>query len=179
MKFSPTKLRGACIIELQPIGDTRGFFARAWCQREFEAAGLPGQFVQANLSLNRNKGTLRGLHWQVPPHAEAKLVRCIRGAIYDVIVDLRADSPTYLQWIAAELTADNHRMLLVPEGFAHGFQTLQEDAEVFYHVTTFYAPEAERGARYNDPALEIDWPLPVSTISDKDAQWPDIEPLRS
>jgi dTDP-4-dehydrorhamnose 3,5-epimerase len=177
MRFIETKLAGAYVIEIEPIADERGFFARTWCRREFEAAGLPGNVVQANLSFNRMRGTLRGMHWQLAPHAEAKLVRCIRGSIYDVIVDLRETSPTYLQWLAVELSAEHRRMLLVPPHCAHGFQTLEDETEVFYHVTEFYTPEAECGARYNDPAFGIDWPLPVSVISKKDASWPGVAAL--
>lgn len=179
MRFSATKLEGACLIDIEPIGDERGFFARAWCRREFEAHGLPTAAAQLNLSHSRDTGTVRGLHWQVPPHAETKLVRCIRGKIYDVIVDLRAQSPTFLQWIGVELSAENHRILLVPKGFAHGFQTLADHSEVLYQVSEFFAPAAERGARHDDPAFDIVWPLPVSTISAKDASWPDFEPAEA
>lgn len=174
MKFGETPLAGAFVIDIEPIEDARGFFARAWCRRELEAHGLNPSLAQANLSFNRRKGTLRGMHWQEPPHAESKLVRCTRGAIFDVAVDLRPGSVTYLQWFGAELSADNHRMLLVPEGFAHGFQTLADDTEVFYQVSEFYAPQAERGARYNDPSFNIQWPLGVAVVSDKDAAWPDF-----
>jgi dTDP-4-dehydrorhamnose 3,5-epimerase len=174
VRFEETLLTGAFVIDIEPIEDDRGFFARAWCRRELEAHGLNSSLAQANLSFNRHKGTLRGMHWQEPPHAESKLVRCTRGAIFDVAVDLRPGSVTYLQWVGAELSADNHRMLLVPEGFAHGFQTLADDTEVFYQVSEFYAPQAERGARYNDPSFNIQWPLGVAVISDKDAAWPDF-----
>jgi dTDP-4-dehydrorhamnose 3,5-epimerase len=175
MKFTETKLKGAYVIDIEPIGDERGFFARAWCRKEFEAHSLITEVAQANLSYNRDRGTVRGMHWQVPPHAETKLVRCIRGAIYDVIVDLREASPTYLEWIGVELTAENHRILFVPEGFAHGFQTLEDHTEVYYQVSEFYTPEAERGARHDDPAFGISWPLPVSSLSAKDASWPDFD----
>ena len=179
MKFSETKLKGAYIIDVEPKGDERGFFARAWCRKEFEEAGLDTRVAQVNMSFSKEKGTLRGMHWQMPPHAEVKLVRCIGGVLYDVIVDLRQDSPTFLQWIGVELSADNRRVLLVPEGFAHGFQTLVDDTEVYYQVSEFYAPEAERGARHDDPAFGITWPLPVTTLSQKDANWPDFEPEQS
>lgn len=179
MKFSETKLKGAYIIDVEPKGDDRGFFARAWCRREFEEAGLDTRVAQVNMSFSKDKGTLRGMHWQMPPHAEIKLVRCIGGAVYDVIVDLRQGSPTFLQWIGVELSADNRRIILVPEGFAHGFQTLVDDTEVYYQVSEFYAPEAEGGASYNDPAFSITWPLPVTTLSQKDANWPDFEPQQS
>lgn len=172
MIFTETRLPGAYVIEPQLLQDERGFFARSWCQREFEAHGLTSKVVQANLSYNRRKGTLRGMHYQLAPHEEAKLVRCTRGAILDVIVDVRPASSTAGQWIGVELTAENHRMLYVPEGFAHGFQTLADDTEVTYQVTEFYTPGAERGIRYDDPALAIEWPLEVTMISEKDRNWP-------
>jgi dTDP-4-dehydrorhamnose 3,5-epimerase len=171
MRFEETKLSGAYVVRIEEIGDDRGFFARGWCKREFEAMGLNANVVQANISYNRVKGTLRGLHYQMSPHAETKLVRCTKGAIYDVIVDLRPDSPTYRRWVGVELTAENRVMLFVPEDFAHGFQTLQDDTEVFYQVTEFYTSGAERGARYDDPVFGIEWPLPVSALSDKDSGW--------
>ncbi len=172
MDFLKTELEDAYIIDIKEIGDSRGFFARGWCQQEFEEQGLKFDIVQANISFNREKGTLRGLHYQVTPHEEIKLVRCTRGSIFDVIVDLRPSSSTYKRWIGVKLTAENHRMLLVPKGCAHAFQTLENDTEIFYQVSANYAPDSERGARYNDPAFEIDWPLDVSVISDKDAAWP-------
>lgn len=171
MIFEETTLKDAFIIKLEEFGDERGFFARAWCQKEFEKQGLENRIAQANLSFNLRKGTLRGMHYQVSPYEETKLVRCFRGAIYDVIVDLRPSSPTYGQWIGVELTAQNRWALFVPRGFAHGFQTLEDETEVFYQVSEFYTPGAERGARYNDPTFAIEWPLPVSVISDKDATW--------
>lgn len=173
MIFIETELKGAYIIDIERREDDRGFFARTWCQQEFEAHGLVARIVQANTSYNKLKGTLRGMHYQNAPYAETKLVRAVRGAIYDVIVDLRRDSPTYKRWIGVELTADNRRALFVPEGFAHGFQTLEDNTDVAYQVSAFYTPGAEGGARYNDPAFEIQWPLPISVISDKDAAWPD------
>jgi dTDP-4-dehydrorhamnose 3,5-epimerase len=172
MIFTETELPGAYLIDVERREDDRGFFARAWCRQEFEAHGLIARVAQANISYNRRKATLRGLHYQLPPFAEAKLVRCTRGAIYDVIVDLRVDSPTYLRWLGVELTADQHRMLYVPEGFAHGFLTLEDHTEVTYQVSQFYTPAAERGIRYDDPALGIRWPLEVQVISEKDRSWP-------
>jgi dTDP-4-dehydrorhamnose 3,5-epimerase len=171
VKFQETKLSGAYIVDIEPLVDDRGLFARAWCQREFEALGLNADFVQANVSRNSKRGTLRGLHWQQRPYAECKLVRCTKGAIFDVVVDLRPESDTFKSWAGIELTEQNHRMLLVPEDFAHGFQTLEDDTEVFYQVTQFYTPEAERGALFDDPAFGIDWPLAVTSMSDKDAGW--------
>ena len=174
MKFTETKLKGAYIIDLNKLEDDRGFFARAWCQKEFEEHGLNGRLSQANMSYNKRKGTLRGLHYQIAPYQEAKMVRCVRGALYDVIVDLRKDSPTYKQWIGVELTQDNHRMLYVPEDFGHAFITLVDDTVAFYQVSEFYTPGAERGLRWNDPALGIDWPMEPAVVSEKDANWPDF-----
>lgn len=172
MIFEETKLKGAYLIKLEELTDNRGFFARSWCQREFERRGLTAYVAQANLSFNRKQGTLRGMHYQIVPYEEAKLVRCTRGAIYDVIIDLRPESATYRQWIGAELTDANRHMLFVPEGFAHGFQALADNTEVSYQVSQFYTPGAEQGARYDDPAFGISWPLDVTVISDKDANWP-------
>jgi dTDP-4-dehydrorhamnose 3,5-epimerase len=174
MIFQETKLGGAYLIDLNQMTDQRGFFARSWCEREFKEHGLGHPVVQANISFNRKKGTMRGLHYQVAPYRETKLVRCTRGAIFDVIVDLRPESPTYCEWIGAELTEDNRRMLFVPEGFAHGYETLEDGTEVMYQVSEFYTPGAERGARYNDPAFRVEWPLKVDVISEKDAAWPDF-----
>jgi dTDP-4-dehydrorhamnose 3,5-epimerase len=157
---------------LEPREDNRGFFARVWADDEFAAHGLVSRVVQMNLSYNRVAGTLRGMHFQHAPYAETKLVRCIRGAIYDVIIDLRPDSPTYKRWIGVKLTAANRLALYVPEGFAHGFQTLEDDTEVFYQVSQYYTPSAEGGVRYDDPAFGIEWPLPVTEISEKDKRWP-------
>ncbi len=176
MLFHETKLEGAFVIELEKRADTRGFFARGWCQKEFEDHGLVAQVVQANISYNRKKGTLRGMHYQVAPVEETKLVRCVRGGIYDVIIDLRPESPTYKQWIGVALTAENYKMLYVPENFAHGLQTLEDDTEVIYQVSQFYTPGAERGMRWNDPAFRIEWPQDIEVISDKDADWPDYMP---
>jgi len=173
MIFEETPLPGAFVIRLERREDDRGFFARSWCQHEFAAHNLIDRIVQVNTSYNRLRGTLRGMHWQQAPHAETKLVRCTRGALYDVIVDLRPDSPAYKRWVGVELTADNRDMLYVPEGFAHGFQTLVDGTEAIYQVSQFYTPGAERGARHDDPAFDIGWPLPVAAISDKDGGWPD------
>ena len=177
MIFNKTKLGGAYVVEMESIRDRRGFFARAWCSKEFEAHGLISQFVQANLTYSPKRGTIRGLHYQIAPHQEVKLVRCTRGATYDVIVDLRPESPTHKQWLAVELTADNHKMIYIPAGFAHGYQILVDDTEVFYQVGQFYAPEYERGARWNDPAFGVEWPMTSPLIlSDKDKNWPDYQP---
>lgn len=176
MKFTETGLDGAWIVDLDQIADERGFFARAFCRREFEEHDIRGDVVQANMSFNHRAGTLRGMHYQVPPASEPKFIRCIRGAIHDVIVDLRPDSPTYLQHVGVDLTADNRRALFVPELFAHGFMTLTDDAEVLYLVGEFYTPGHERGIRHDDPALGIDWPRSVEVVSAKDAAWPDFDP---
>jgi dTDP-4-dehydrorhamnose 3,5-epimerase len=174
MFFTPTELVGAFVIDLQRFEDNRGFFARTWSIDEFESRGLVSQVVQMNLSYNRTKGTLRGMHFRHAPYAETKLVRCVRGAIIDVIIDLRPESPSYKRWISVELTAENRRALYIPEGFAHGFQTLVDDVEVMYQVSQNYMPNAEGGVRYNDPAFGINWPLPPTEISAKDMQWPDF-----
>ena len=174
MFFTETELAGAYIIDLDRREDNRGFFARTWAQEEFEAHGLNSRVVQANLSYNHTRGTIRGMHYQRAPYAETKLVRCVQGAIYDVIIDLRPESATYKRWIGVELTAENRRALFIPEGFAHGFQTLADNSDVTYQVSEFYTPGAEGGIRYNDPAFEIQWPLDVTVISEKDKQWPDF-----
>lgn len=175
MQFTKTKLEGAFIIDLELKQDHRGFFARTFCAEEFKTHGLKPVVAQCNLSFNHKRGTLRGMHYQVPPAAETKLLRCTQGSIYDVIVDMRPDSPTYLQHIGVELSAQNRRALYVPEMFAHGYQALTDGAEVVYQVGEFYTPGYERGLRYNDPLLEIEWPLPISEISAKDAAWPLLE----
>ncbi|GMA13857.1 dTDP-4-dehydrorhamnose 3,5-epimerase [Deinococcus metallilatus] len=177
MIFTETKLPGAFILDLEVREDDRGGFARTFCREEFAAHGLKPDVVQANLSYNHRAGTLRGMHYQLPPAAETKLVRCTRGAILDVIVDLREDSPTYLQHVAVELTAENRRALYVPELFAHGYQALTDGAEVVYQVGEAYTPGFERGLRHDDPRLGLTWPLPVTVISPKDAAWPLLEPL--
>jgi dTDP-4-dehydrorhamnose 3,5-epimerase len=179
MTFTETQLKGAFIVDLEPRRDDRGFFARSFCQKECEAHGLKTSIAQANISFNYRKGTLRGLHFQFPPAAETKFVRCSRGAIVDVIVDLRPESPTYLQHVAVELTADNRRGLFVPERFAHGYQVLEDNTETTYQVGEFYTPSAESGLRCSDPRLGIAWPLPATDMSEKDGQWPlldEVEP---
>ena len=176
MDFNETPLPGAYLIDLNRLGDDRGFFARVFCTREFSEAGLVTSFVQVNNSLSANRGTLRGMHYQLAPNAETKIVRCIRGALFDVIIDLRPDSPTYMQHFGVELSADNRLMLYVPKGFAHGFVTLQDDTEAFYFVDEFYAPDVERGIRWNDPTFQIDWPVVPREISEKDAQHRDFDP---
>jgi dTDP-4-dehydrorhamnose 3,5-epimerase len=174
MQFVATPIDGAYLVEPMPQGDDRGFFARVWCRDEFAAHGLNAAFVQCNDSLSRHRGTLRGLHYQVAPHAEVKLIRCVRGAVFDVLVDLRPSSPTYLRWYGIELTAANPTMLYVPEGCAHGYLALEDDTEVMYPVTSVYCPEAERGVRWNDPAFGIAWPdVGPLTLSTKDQAWPD------
>lgn len=173
MKFVETELKSAYIIELEPIEDERGFFARSWCKKEFEEHGLNPNLVQCNISYNKKKGTLRGMHYQVKPFEEAKLVRCTRGSIYDVIIDLREDSNTYMKWISVELAADNNKMLYVPEGFAHGFQTLEDDTEVTYQMSEFYHPECARGIRWDDKMFEIAWPIEEMIISEKDKSYAD------
>jgi dTDP-4-dehydrorhamnose 3,5-epimerase len=172
MRFTQTPLAGAYVVDLEKRGDERGYFARAFCAREFAEQGLATVFVQANLSLNREAGTLRGLHFQAAPVQETKFVRCVTGALYDVIVDIRPDSPTHLQSFGAELSDENGRALYVPKGFAHGFLTLAPDTTASYLVDEYYTPEAESGLRYDDPALGIDWPGEVDVISPKDAAWP-------
>ena len=174
MIFIETNLKGAFVIETENIDDKRGFFARTWCKKEFEDHDLVSIMMQSNTAFKKKRGTLRGMHYQVLPHEESKLVRCIRGSIYDVIIDLRLASPTYKQWFGVELTADNHKMLYVPEGFAHGYQTLEDNTEVFYLVSEFYSPKHERGIRWNDPIFNIKWPeVHDIIISDKDRNLPD------
>lgn len=175
MIFRETTLQDAYLVDPEKIEDERGSFARAWGQKEFEKQGLDVTFVQANLARSRRKGTLRGMHYQAPPHAEAKLVRCTHGAAFDVIIDLRPDSATYQGWFGVELSAENQRALYMPEGFAHGYQTLTDDTDLFYLVSAFYAPEAERGVRYDDPAFGIAWPQEVNVISEKDQRWADYD----
>ena len=172
MIFAETPILGAYVIEIEKHEDERGFFARSWCAREFAAKDLDPHLVQCNVSFNKRKGTLRGLHYQIPPHAEVKLVRCTKGSLFDVIVDLRKDSPTFLKWFAIELTATNHRMLYIPKLFAHGFQTLEDDTEIFYQMSEFYEPAASKGLRWNDPRLGITWPLGERIISSRDGSYP-------
>ena len=179
MIFTETELKGAYIIELERREDDRGFFARAFCQKEFQAHGLKPVIAQGNIAFNHKKGTMRGMHFQYPPAGESKLVRCTRGAILDIIVDLRPESPTYLQHISVELDEDNHRAIYVPERFAHGYQALRDNTETSYQVGEFYTPSAESGLIYNDPRLNLRWPLPVAVISEKDKKFgllADIEP---
>jgi len=178
MRFIECGLADAVVIELEPHVDERGFFARSFCQREFEERGLNPCVAQCNVSYNRTRGTVRGMHYAAAPDAEAKLVRCTAGAIWDAIVDLRPASPTHLKWIAVELSAENRRMLYVPEGFGHGFQTLRDETEVSYQMSRFYVPEAARGFRYDDPRFGIDWPEPVTALSDNDAALPLFDPRR-
>src|SRR3981081_2712585 len=175
MRFTATKLAGACIIEPQLREDSRGLFARTYCAREFHEQGLMDSFVQCNTSWNARKGTVRGLHYQLPPSSEVKLVRCTAGSLWDVIVDLCPDSPTYLQYVAVELSARNRLALYIPEMFAHGFQALEDATEVFYQMSDFYAPKLAKGVRYDDPKIGIQWPLPVTSISDQDLSWTLLE----
>jgi len=175
MIFRETGVMGAYVIELERLEDERGFFARTFCRREFAARGLNPALVQCSVSYSPRKGTLRGLHYQAPPHEEAKLVRCTRGAIWDVAVDLRPDSPTYGKHAGVELTAENRKQLYVPEGCAHGFLTLTDDTEVAYQMSQFYEPTAARGVRWNDPALSIPWPGEVVVINERDASYPDLK----
>lgn len=172
MRFEPTPLANAFLIHPEPRTDARGLFARAFCAQEFGAQGLETVFVQANISTNSHAGTVRGMHFQRAPHAEVKLVRCIKGAVYDVIVDMREGSPSYRRWFGAELSENNGAAMYVPKGFAHGYQALSDGAAVFYLVSAFYAPAAEGGLRHDDPALAIAWPRAATDISPKDAAWP-------
>jgi dTDP-4-dehydrorhamnose 3,5-epimerase len=175
--FTETELKGAFVIDLERREDSRGFFARAFCQDEFNEHGLKPVIAQANIAFNRRKGTLRGMHFQFPPAPETKLVRCTRGAIIDIIVDLRPESPTYLEHVAVELSADNYRALYVPERFAHGYQVLEDTTETSYQVGEFYTPGAEGGLPYDDPRLGLSWPLPVTEISEKDREWPSLSEI--
>jgi dTDP-4-dehydrorhamnose 3,5-epimerase len=177
MVFTPAKLPGAFVVDIEPATDERGLFARSWCDGEAGRAGIHVRFVQHNISYNRQAGTMRGLHYQAPPWSEAKLVRCTRGAIWDVIVDVRDESPTRYGWDAYELTAENRRQLYVPEGLAHGFITLADDSEVLYHMSEFYHPESARGLRWDDPVVNIVWPMPPRVISGRDLTYPFIRPL--
>lgn len=176
MRFQETRLKNAFILDVERLEDERGFFGRTWCQREFTDHGLESNLVQCSISLNRLKGTLRGMHLQLPPYAETKLVRCTQGAIFDVIIDLRQDSNTYKEWIGVELTAENRRALYVPKGFAHGFQTLADNTEVLYQMTEFFAPDYARGLLWNDPQFSINWPEPVSIMSAKDQSYESFDP---
>jgi len=175
MLFYETKLPDVFEIHLEPHSDDRGFFARSWCQKEFEAHGLNPRLVQCNISFNIQRGTLRGMHFQATPHAEAKVVCCTRGAIYDVVLDLRPSSPAYRNWIAVILNSENRHMVYVPEGCAHGFLTLEDETEVFYQMSEFYDAESARGVRWNDPAFRIEWPERIEVISERDAAYPNFE----
>jgi len=178
MRFAETKIRGVYIIDIERREDHRGFFARGWCQKEFEGYGLATRFVQTNVGFNHKLGTLRGMHFQSNPHQEAKLVRCTKGRVVDIMIDLRPGSPTHRQWVSIELTADNHTMLYIPEGCAHGYQTLEDNTEVVYDTSQFYAPQNAAGVLYNDPAFGIEWPLPVEVISEADRNWPQYRSLQ-
>jgi dTDP-4-dehydrorhamnose 3,5-epimerase len=175
MVFHETKLPGLFEIHLEPHLDERGFFARSWCQREFEEHKLNSAVVQCNISFNESKGILRGLHYQSEPHTEAKLVRCTQGSIYDVVVDLRNDSPTFKKWFGVTLSQANRQMIYIPEGFAHGFLTLEDKTEIFYQMSEFYHPELSRGVRWNDPAFQIAWPAEPKVISERDQSYTDFE----
>lgn len=177
MKFTETRLPGAFMIELEPKTDERGFFARSWCHDEFSAHGLSIRVVQCNIGYSTRAGTIRGIHYQQDPHAEAKVVRCTSGALYDVIIDLRCESPTYGKWHACKLSAAGRNMIYIPEGFGHGYQTLADNTEIFYQTSEFYHPESATGVRYDDPAFGIDWPLEVTSISETDRSWPDFVSL--
>lgn len=176
MRFQETSLAGTWLIGAEPARDTRGFFSRTFCLREFAVHGLETRYVQHSTSYSAVRGTIRGLHFQQPPHAEVKVVRCLKGAVWDVIIDLRPQSPTFRRWQCFELSADNGNQIYVPKGFAHGFQTLTDGAEVSYLISEFYVPVAAAGVRYNDPAFDIEWPLPVTAISEKDNAWPIFSP---
>jgi dTDP-4-dehydrorhamnose 3,5-epimerase len=178
MTFHETKLPGVFEIHLEPKPDERGFFARSWCQKEFERSGLSPKLVQCSISFKARKGTLRGVHYQAGPHAEAKLVRCTKGAIYDVVVDLRPQSPTYKDWIAVELTAANRNMVYVAEGCGHSFLTLEDETEVFYQMSEFYNSESARGVRWDDPAFQIVWPDQVKVMSERDRTYPNFEEMQ-
>ena len=180
MIFTELELKGAFLVEVKKIEDERGFFGRAWCANEFTQHGLNPAFVQLNTSFSHKKGTIRGMHYQVDPYQEVKFIRCTRGRIFDVIIDLRPDSPTFMKWVGNELSADNYRMVYVPENFAHGFVTMEDNSEVYYPVSQFYTPGAERGLRWNDPAFKIKWPVEISVVSDKDQSHKDfsIESLK-
>ena len=175
MLFTKTELKGAYIIKLEPLEDERGFFARTFCKKEFEAHGLNANIVQCNISFNKKKGTIRGMHYQADPYEEIKLVRCTMGTIYEVIIDIRPDSTSYTQWIAVELTAENYRMLYIPKGFAHWFQAFIDNTEVFYHMSEFYHPECTRGIKWDDPSIRIKWPISNPILSDKDKAFVEFE----
>ncbi len=179
MKFSKTKIPGLKIVDIEPVADERGIFARTWCEEEFKTAGLSTALAQFSISFNKAKGTLRGMHYQLAPATEIKLIRCTQGSVFDVIIDLREDSPTFRQWVACELTAQNHRALYVPEGLAHGFITLEDNTEMFYQISAPYAPASATGVRWNDPSFKIEWPLKPTVISPRDAEYKDFDQLLS
>lgn len=172
MKFTPAGLPGLYIIDLHTVSDTRGWFARTYCKNEFAAIGHAKEWVQLNHSFTNKKGTIRGMHYQLPPHREIKMVRCISGAVLDIAIDIRQGSDTFLKWISVELNAENKKMIYIPEGFAHGFQALTDNCELLYHHSAFYTPGSEAGIRYDDPLIDIQWPLPVTDISDRDLSHP-------
>jgi dTDP-4-dehydrorhamnose 3,5-epimerase len=174
MIYTPSRIPGAWIMDVEPIHDSRGFFAMTWLPEELRERGMDPALAQCNLAFNHTRGTLRGMHLQTDPHAQVKIVRATRGSLLDVIVDLRPDSPTFKQWDAVELSADNRRLLYIPAGIAHGYITLEDSTEVYYHASSLWAPSAERGVRWNDPAFAIEWPLEPMVISEKDASWPDF-----
>jgi dTDP-4-dehydrorhamnose 3,5-epimerase len=174
MKFTATSIAGVWLVEMERIEDARGWFARSWCEREFAERGLNPRLAQCSVSSNKQKGTLRGMHYQIAPHEEAKLVRCVRGAMFDVALDVRPSSATFKQWFGVELTSENGRMLYVPEGCAHGFQTLADDTEVLYQISTEWRPDSGRGIRWNDPSFGIPWPLPAPSLSPRDAAYADF-----
>lgn len=176
MLFKKTELQDSYIIELERMEDERGFFARTFCQKEFEKQGISTRIVQCNISYNKEKGTLRGMHYQLAPHQEAKIVSCSRGSMYDVIIDIRPDSSTYCKWVAVELTARNHRILYIPKGFAHGFQTLEPDTEVSYWMSNFYNPASQRGIKWDDPIFAIDWPVSNPIVSERDLSYLPFKP---
>jgi dTDP-4-dehydrorhamnose 3,5-epimerase len=176
MNFLETKLAGVFEIHLEPMGDERGFFARTWCKKEFEGHGLNSKIAQCSVSFNQRKGTLRGVHYQAAPFAETKVVRCTQGAIFDVVVDLRPQSPTFKDWIGVELSAENRNSLYVPEGCGHGFLTLEDESEIFYQISEFYNAESARGVRWDDPAFQIVWPGTAEVISERDRTYPDFKP---
>ncbi len=171
MLFEETKLKGSFVITIEKLSDDRGFFGRAWDKKIFDEYGLNSNLVQCNVSRSKKTGTIRGMHYQISPYEESKLIRCTRGKIYDVIIDLRQNSPTFKQWYSVELSSENYRMLYVPEGFGHGFQSLVDDSEIFYQVSQFYTPGSERGIRWDDPVFNIDWPLENKILSEKDQSW--------
>lgn len=176
MLFTETRLKGAYTIDIEPHEDTRGFFARVWCKNEFAEQGLVSDLAQCSVAYNRRKGTLRGMHYLQAPHAEVKLIRCTKGAVYDVIIDLRPDSDTCRQWLGLELTEENHRTIYIPEGFAHGYMTLRDDTELFYQMSQIYVPEADTGVRWNDPAFGIEWPhVADMIIAERDQTWPLVD----